>query len=80
LFSPPKLLTSTMPGTVRSAGPMYQSSSSSSCIGVSASFSTENWKISPSPLEMGPISGLPYCDGTASSASRIRSLTSWRAK
>jgi hypothetical protein len=59
LSSPPKLLTSTIPGTLRSSGAMCQSSSSSSCITVSCSFSTENWKISPSPDEIGPSSGVP---------------------
>ena len=85
---PPMVLTSMTPGTLRSCGLMIQSWIVRRSVSVKAPppgafapslASTVYMKISPRPVEIGPIAAsMP--GGNWSFTCWMRSLTSWRAK
>ena len=58
------------PGTWRSRGEICQSRMVRSSIRLRPAPFTWNWKISPSPVEIGPICGMPDSGGTATEGRR----------
>src|SRR5512137_918705 len=75
--APPKLFTSFTPATGLSSGATTQFCSVRSSIGEWRSLSSVYWKISPSPVLMGPSSGATP-GGNASRAAPSRSNTTCR--
>ena len=58
------------PGTWRSRGAICQSRMVRSSIRLRPAPRTSNWKISPSPVETGPICGVPDSGGTCTAGRR----------
>ncbi len=77
--SPPKLFTSLTPGTGLSSGATIQSWMVRRSMGDRPSPSSVYWKISPSPVEMGPSSGSTP-GGSPSRTAASRSKTTWRVQ